>query len=525
MNKLILGIDVSTQGAKVVVLDLQSKSQIYVDKINYDKDLALYGTKNGTTVSKDYQKGSAESDPIMWLDALNLLLERMSKSKDIDIKNIKAISVSGQQHGLVCVDENGNLSRKTAKLWNDYTTEKECRILTDFVGGKKKMIDEVANTQRAGYTASKILSLVKNESQIYKKTAIFLLPHNFVNWYLTGGVFAMEYGDASGTGIWNPVSKSWSKKLVNFIATDLKLKLPPVKTPTQPIGTISYELTAKYGFPEDCIIDAGSGDNMYGAIGSGNVKNGVVTISLGTSGTAYTFMSKPYIDPEGEIACFCDSTGNYLPLLCVSNMAGSYNEFLESNTITHKIFEDLISESVPGNNGNMIIPWFEGERTPDIPDACATYFGFKPRDLNKVNIARGILEGSIQNLYNGFKKLPLKPNIIHLTGGLSQSKSWCQAVADIFNCETINIKGEGAALGAAIHAAWVLQMQDGKDIDIAEVCEPYIEFNHSMLHKPRSKFKNTYKAQKKLFEALTKKIKATDDGQNLFDLKNRIIFD
>ena len=267
------------------------------------------------------------------------------------------------------------------------------------------------------------------------------------------------------------------------------------------------------------------GDNMYGAIGTGNVKNGIVTISLGTSGTAYTYMSQPYIDPEGEIACFCDSTGNYLPLLCVSNMANSYNEFLESNALTHKNFEDLISKSDPGNNGNMIIPWFEGERTPDIPDACATYFGFKPRDLNKVNIARGILEGTIQNLYNGFKKLPLKPNIIHLTGGLSQSKSWCQAVADIFNCETINIKGEGAALGAAIHAAWVLQMQDGKDIDIAEVCEPYIEFNHSMLHKPRGKFKNTYKAQKKLFGALTKKIKATDDGQNLFDLKNRIIFD
>ena len=97
----------------------------------------------------------------------------MLKSKDIEIKNIKAISVSGQQHGLVCIDKNGNLSRKKAKLWNDYTTEKECRILTDFVGGKEKMIDEVANALRAGYTASKILNLVKNENQIYKKTSAF----------------------------------------------------------------------------------------------------------------------------------------------------------------------------------------------------------------------------------------------------------------------------------------------------------------------------------------------------------------
>ena len=523
MNELILGIDVSTQGTKIVVLDWRGKTQVYVDKINYDEDLPMYGTKNGTMQSADSQKGSAESDPIMWLDAINLLFNRMSRSKDMDIKNIKAISVSGQQHGLVCVDKNGNISRKTAKLWNDYTTERECQILTDFIGGKKKMIDEVSNTQRAGYTASKILNLVKNEIQTYKKTATFLLPHNFINWYLTGGTSTMEYGDASGTGIWDPVSKKWSEKLVNFIASDLQLKLPPVQPSTQSIGIISNDLITKYGFAKDCIIDAGSGDNMYGAIGTGNVKNGVVTISLGTSGTAYTYMSEAYVDPEGEIACFCDSTGNYLPLLCVSNMANSYNEFLESNSLAHKNFEDLISKSNPGNNGNMVIPWFDGERTPDIPDACATYFGFKLGELNNISIARGILEGTVQNLYHGFKKLPVKPNIIHLTGGLSQSKSWCQAVADIFDCDTINIKGEGAALGAAIHAAWVLQIEDGNNIDIAEVCESYIDFDYSMRHKPRGEFKNIYKSQRKLFGALSRRLKTKDDGQSLFDLKNAIL--
>ena len=112
MKKLVLGIDISTQGAKIVALDLKRRSQAYVDKINYDKDLAQYGTKNGIIVNRDCHKGSAESDPIMWLDALNLLFVRMLKSKDIDIENIKAISVSGQQHGLVCIDKNGNLSRK-----------------------------------------------------------------------------------------------------------------------------------------------------------------------------------------------------------------------------------------------------------------------------------------------------------------------------------------------------------------------------------------------------------------------------
>ena len=119
---------------------------------------------------------------------------------------------------------------------------------------------------------------------------------------------------------------------------------------------------------------------MYGAIGTGNVDPGILTISLGTSGTAYTIVDNPFVDPTGEIACFCDSTGRYLPLLCVSNMAGGYNSFLEKNELSHAEFEVLMSRTHSGNNGNVIVPWYEGERTPDLPYACLLYTSPSPRD-------------------------------------------------------------------------------------------------------------------------------------------------
>ncbi len=463
MDKIFAGIDVSTQSAKLVLLNWAKGSIIYEDSLSYDHDLPQYGTKNGVVINKD--SSISESDPKMWIEAVDILFQR-SKDKSIPLDQIKSISVSGQQHGLVALDKEGKLSRSSSKLWNDFSTQKECDLLEDNIGGRSKMIQEVGNSQRTGYTASKIYNIFLNERDVYDKTSVFLLVHNFINWYLTGGVITMEEGDASGMALWNPVNKVWSDSVINSIDISLKAKLPNVESSKKSIGFISESLAKEFGFSPDCTIDSGSGDNMYGAIGTGNITPGLVTISLGTSGTAYTFLEKPYVDPSGEIACFCDSTGNYLPLLCVSNMANGYNKFLKQNSLSHSDFDLLIDKSEPGNNGKIIIPWFEGERTPDLPDAAPIYFGFDPGSFNKITIARGLLEGHIQNLYDGFKRLPVKPKKIHLTGGMSKSRSWCQAIADIFSCKTVPLESEGAAIGAALHASWVWHNENGEPIEI-----------------------------------------------------------
>ena len=312
----------------------------------------------------------------------------------------------------------------------------------------------------------------------------------------------MEYGDASGTALWNPVSKKWSKLVCNMISSDLYSKLPNVVSPTKSIGYISKDLCDKYGFRDDCKIDAGSGDNMYSAVGTGNIEPGIVTISLGTSGTAFTIMEKPYIDMDGEIACFCDSTGNYLPLLCISNMAGGYNTFLKENGLSHSNFNELLSFTRTGNEGKFIVPWFDGERTPDLPNAAPIYFGFGIDELSKEFIARGLIEGHVMNLYQGFKKMPVNPEFIHLTGGLARSESWVQMIADVFECTAVPISGEGAALGAAIHAAWVCENEAGNHTKIHDLAMPFIDYDEKMRRTPNEKNARLYKKLLPVFESV-----------------------
>ena len=523
MKNLFAGIDSSTQSTKLIIIDFDTKEVIYNDSVIYDTDLSKYNTKNG--VIQNLGKGVSESNPGMWIEALEILFTRLKEST-IPQQNINAISVSGQQHGLVALDAEGNLTRNTSKLWNDYSTKEECEILTETVGGLKNMIDEVGNSQLPGYTAAKIFNFVRNEPEAYQRTSTLFLVHNYINWYLTGGkndgIRVMEPGDTSGMALWNPKSKRWSNKVINIISSTLIQKLPEVKPSNKSIGFIGENIVEKFGLNPKCKIDAGSGDNMYGAIGTGNIEHGILTISLGTSGTAYTFLEKPFIDTKGEIAAFCDSTGNYLPLVCVSNLANGYNELLKQNKLTHQEFDNIIKVTKPGNDGRVLIPWYEGERTPSVPLATPTYFGFGLEDFTKEILARVVLEGHVLNLFDAFKKLPVKVNEIRLTGGLSKSKSWRQTIADIFEAETVPVEGEGAALGAALHAAWVWNNENGKAIELKEIIKPFIKLIEAEREKPIEKNVAIYKNQKRLFTALSKRLRNSSDD-DIFDLRSKLV--
>ena len=519
MPALFAGLDISTQSCKLVVIDLDLQRVIYADSVQFDLDLPQYGTKMG--VIPGLGEGVSESDPRMWIDAVEMVFGRLRDS-DVPVNQVRCLSVSGQQHGLVALDSLGNLTRSRSKLWNDFSTPEECDILTERVGGKEAMIREIGNTQRTGYTAGKIFHMFRHERKAYNQTATFFLVHNFINWYLTGGknggVRVMEPGDTSGTALWNPVTGKWSNKVIEAIDSGLREKLPPVLPSDKSIGTISSELVQRFGFSADCKIDAGSGDNMYGAVGTGNVQPGIVTVSLGTSGTAYTILQEPYVDPEGEIAAFCDSTGHYLPLLCVSNMANGYVDFLKEFNLSHEEFTALIRKTSPGNEGRLLIPWFEGERTPDVPKAAPVHLGFRTGDFTPNILSRAILEGHVLNLFYGFQRMPVKPTEIRLTGGLSKSEAWQQAVADMFEAETVPVEGEGAALGAALHAAWVYQKENGETIPLETLVRPFVKLNDMQRKKPRAKAIAIYRKQKELYTAFANRILGKP-GENPFNLR------
>lgn len=515
MFKLFAGLDVSTQSTKLVVIDLKSAKVVYVNSVNYDADLPHYNTENGAI--KGLGEGVSESDPKMWIEAVDRVFTN-AKVAGIDMSQIGCISVSGQQHGLVALDAQGDLSRSRSKLWNDFSTLEECEILTEKIGGLEQMIKEVGNSQRTGYTAAKIFHMVRHEPETYRKTATLFLVHNYINYYLTGGVCVMEPGDTSGMALWNPKTGQWSQKVIQAIAPDLAAKLPEIKSSDQTIGAINPALVTKFGFSANCQIDAGCGDNMYGAVGTGNVEPGIVTVSLGTSGTAYTFMVEPYVDPTGEIAAFCDSTGCYLPLLCVSNLANGYNEFIKIHGMSHAEFDKMLDLTPAANNGKILIPWYVGERTPDVPLAAPLYFGFGLADFTKEKLARAIIEGHILNLYSGFKRMPVTVKEIRLTGGLTKSDTWCQTIADIFEAETVPVEGEGAALGAALHAAWTWSKAQNEKISLKEIVNPFLTLDEKRRKRPIQANLPAYRKLSAMFDAISCRIRGMK-GQDPFRIR------
>jgi sugar (pentulose or hexulose) kinase len=233
-------------------------------------------------------------------------------------------------------------------------------------------------------------------------------------------------------------------------------------------------------------------------------------------------VEEPFIDPEGEIAAFCDSTGHYLPLLCVSNLANGYNEVLRLFDFGHEQFNAIVGRTRPGNDGRILLPWYVGERTPDLPQAAPVYFGFGLDDFNRERICRGVLEGHVLNLHAGFQRMPVDAKEIRLTGGLSRSEAWCQTIADIFEAEVIPVEGEGAALGAAVHAAWVWLGEDGRNISIGEAVSRFVQMDEKRRKRPAELDKEIYRRQKKLFDSLSRRIRGRA-GEDPFQIRAEIM--
>jgi len=521
VERLFAGLDVSTQSCKLVVIDLDGADVIHIDRVSYDDDLPHYRTKDG--VIADAPEGVSESDPGMWIEAVEILLGRLATS-DVPQERIRALSLSGQQHGLVALDVDGNLARPTSKLWNDYSTAEECELLTEAVGGLDAMIAEVGNSQRTGYTAGKIFHMVRHEPEAYARARTLFIVKDYINWVLTGGpsggVRVMEPGDASGTALWNPVTGAWSERVLAAIDPDLenlRSKLPPVGASDRSIGRLSPALADMFGMSRECRIAPGSGDNMCAAIGTGNVREGLVTVSLGTSGTACTFRREPFVDPQGEIASYRDATGGFLPLLCVSNLANGYNELLRLHGLDHEEFARVVSQTAPGNEGRLLIPWYGGERTPDVPHGAPTYFGFDLDDLTLAPLCRAVLEGHVLNLHAGFARMPIdfaridaRGAEIRLTGGVSRSGAWCQMIADVFDAEVVPVPGEGAALGAALAAAWVWLGETAVAVEIEELVAPFVHLDEARRKRPTPEHRETYRRLRALFAAVSSRMRGLE---------------
>jgi xylulokinase len=452
----VLGIDIGTQSVKAVVYDAEAKECVEAAAAPLD----LYQTSAGV----------AEQLSEWWVTALQEALEQIDPQVR---QRICAIGVSGQQHGFVPLGESGEVLAPI-KLWCDTSTAFECEaIMTEF-GGSDRCIEEIGNPLLPGYTASKVRWLKEAHPDLYDRMTCILLPHDYINYYLTGER-CMEAGDASGTGFLDVRSRQWSQKMLQVVdsSRDLRECLPEVELENVAIGGLLPRVAKELGLAPDIPVSIGGGDNMMAAIATGNVEPGIVTMSLGTSGTVYGYSGEVVVDPVGEFAAFCSSTGGWLPLVCTMNCTVATELLRDLFKLDLSGFEASLMAAKPGAGGVITVPYFNGERTPNLPAARACMLGMDSDNTRPENILRSAVEGVTFGLRHGLSRLQeegVQAEKIVLSGGGANSPTWRQMVADVCNVAVLMYRQEeGAAFGAAIQALEIVS-----DSGLSEILQEHL---------------------------------------------------
>jgi xylulokinase len=444
--KTVCGIDLGTQSCKVILYDGDKKEVL----AKAQSPVEMISGNDGTREQK------AE-----WYDqALATCFDKLDSGLK---KTVAAVGVSGHQHSLVPLDAEGK-ALYNVKLWCDTSTQAECDELTKAIGGEAALIELAGLPMRPGYTAPKVQWLKNHKPDAFAKLAHILLPHDYINWLLTGE-YTAEYGDASGTALFDVRKRQWAEKVAALIGPQVLKALPALVAPGESAGTVSAAAAARYGIPQGAVVAPGGGDNMMGAIGTGAVKDGTLTMSLGTSGTLFGFSGKPVIDPTGNLAAFCSSSGGWLPLLCTMNCTVASEELRALFGLDVRAFDDEAAKAPIGADGVVVLPFFNGERTPNLPFGRASINGITAANFNRANIARASLEAAIFGMrigVAGFRDLGFTAREIRLTGGGAKSPLWQHIAADIMNLPVVLPTGEAAAMGGAIQALWCLEKQEGK---------------------------------------------------------------
>jgi D-xylulose kinase len=496
MRTLVIGVDSGTQSTKVLVLDVGNKKVVGAGGVKYGLIPGL-------------PPGAKEQEPETWRRAMVKAIRSALVEARARAEEVKAIGVSGQQHGFVPMDEAGKVIRP-AKLWCDTSTVTECDELTAALGGPEATVAALGNAVLPGFTASKILWLKKREPKNFARLATVLLPHDYLNWWLTGRA-VMEYGDASGTALLDVRTRTWCQAALNAIDPELAGKMPSLQPSDKPVGMLSAAAAKALGLGRDVLVSAGGGDNMMGAIGTGNTKPGVITASFGTSGTIYACAGAPVADPRGEIAAFCDSTNRWLPLLCTMNVTVATEMVRQDFGLTHAAFEKTAAKAPPGSDGLLLLPYLEGERTPNVPAGTGVFFGVNPRTFTAPHFARAAMEGVTLGMNYGLLRLAelgVKPTQIRATGGGANSALWRQIMADVFQAPVVTLKvGEGAAYGAALQALWCWRLEHGDKVGIAAVTDEYVALDPKGRATPKPANRALYQDMQALQDRLSSSLR------------------
>jgi xylulokinase len=420
----VAGIDSSTQSCKIVVCDADTGRVVRTARASHPA---------GTEVSAR-----------VWLDAF-----REAASQPGVLDGVEAMAVGGQQHGMVTLDDDGELVRD-ALLWNDNRSAPDATDLIAELGGPGAWADAVGSVPVASMTVAKIRWLARCEPDNAERTTAVVLPHDWLTWEIGGRSFdpVTDRGDASGTLYFDATANEYRRDLIKLgIGHDLEV--PRVALPDEIVGHTADRIA----------LAAGTGDNMAGGLGLG-VERGIAVVSLGTSGTAFTRAPTQTHDSTGIVAGFADATGEFLPLVCTLNGARNLVATAELLGISLDQLSQLAMQAAPGSEGVTFMPYLEGERTPPLPDARGEISGLTLRNATPANIARAAIEGVLWSLAYGVEVLRAQTGSIErivLTGGAAQSEAARRIAPAVFGLPVAFTEPmESVAVGAAKQAAWAL---------------------------------------------------------------------
>lgn len=485
---LFAGIDCGTQGTKVVIVDSEQG--------------VILGEGSAAHRLISDSNGRREQEAEWWIEALVDAFQQALNNAGVDGQEIVALGVSGQQHGFVPLDEHGDVLH-SVKLWCDTETAAENETLLQQLGGVKGSLDQLGVMIATGYTASKILWFKQQHPESWSRLHTVLLPHDYLNFWLTGARVA-EYGDASGTGLLNVRTREWDRHVVDLIDDSGRLwqALPPLHSAETCIGTLRAEAAERLGLSTSTRVSTGGGDNMMAAIGSGNIAHGTVTMSLGTSGTLFAWADAPVIGESEMIASFCSSTNGWLPLICTMNVTSATTAVQSLLDEDIAGFNALLQQAAPGAGGVEMLPFFNGERVPQLPHARASLHNLDSDNFTRANLCMAVVESATYGLRYGielFRQQGIDAHEIRLTGGGARSARWRQIVADVMGCPVVCLNAkETAALGGAIQAMWATALADDQQQNASEVlqqlCQRFVALDESTRTEPDAVRQQQYAA-------------------------------
>ncbi|MFS1511405.1 xylulokinase [Chengkuizengella sp. SCS-71B] len=466
--KYVIGIDLGTSAVKVLL-------------VNQHGDVCAESSKEYSLIHE--KSGYSEQNPEDWVKQTIFALKELVDQENVKPEDIEGISFSGQMHGLVLLDENYEVIRN-AILWNDTRTTKQCDLIKAKL--REKLFKITKNPALEGFTLPKILWVQENEAQLYEKTAVFLLPKDYLRYRLTGQIH-IDYSDAAGTLLLDVVKKEWSKEICDLLNVDIHL-CPPLVESHAFVGNLLSEIAEQTGLKQETKIFAGGADNACGAIGAGILTPGVGLCSIGTSGVILSYEEDRNRDFEGKVHFFNHGKEDAYYVMGVTLSAGHSLSWFKDTFAPSESFEEVVENvnQVPiGANGLLFTPYIVGERTPHADAVIRGSFIGMDSAHKREDFVRSIMEGitfSLNESITLFRNTGKKIDKMISIGGGAKNDSWLQMQADIFNTVIFKLENEqgpgmGAAMLAALGCKWFATLEDCSNqfIQISKSFQPIEE--------------------------------------------------